>query len=330
MAYIRKRGSTYRAEVSKHGVDRSASFPTKAQAVAWATALEAEINAGRTGAVVPGKTLAMAMNRYALEESPKKRGERWEGLRIKAFLKEAHAAYKLSLMPLQAIKGTHIAAWRDERRKQVSAGSVLREWNLLSAVFSKATEWAWISRNPMTNVKRLDPVKPRHRIFADAEIAAILDVSSYLQGHYPATKSQLSAAAFLFALETAMRAGEICYLQKSDIHLERKIALVRMSKNGEAREVPLSQKAISILSQLDTDPLFHLTPSQLDANFRKLKKAAGITGATFHDSRATALTRLAPRFQAHELAKISGHKNLNILLNTYYRVDVSSLAERLD
>ena len=328
--YIQKRGKTYRVEIRRQGVTQSKSFKSKAAAETWGRQIEAEIEAGRIGQVIAGKTLADALQAYAVKISPQKRGERWEVLRITAFQKRDHAAYTLTQMPLQAIKAQHITEWREKRGEQVSQGSVLREWNLLSDVFTRAKEWNWISANPMIGARRPDQGKPRNRAYSDEEVHAILAQAKYSPGDVPTNPRQFSAAAFAFALETAMRAGEICRLQPSDIQIERKTALVRQSKNGDPREVPLSRLALSIVRPLQNDPLFNLTPSQLDANFRNLKKAAGITDATFHDSRATALTRLAPRFQAHELAKISGHKSLNILLNTYYRVDMSSLADRLD
>jgi hypothetical protein len=47
MASYRKRGTRWRAEVAKAGICESGTFDTKAEAVAWATQFEAEIDAGR-------------------------------------------------------------------------------------------------------------------------------------------------------------------------------------------------------------------------------------------------------------------------------------------
>jgi integrase len=51
--------------------------------------------------------------------------------------------------------------------------------------------------------------------------------------------------------------------------------------------------------------------------------------AHFHDLRATALTRMASKVTVLELAKISGHKDLRILQNVYYREDPAKLASKL-
>jgi integrase len=63
--------------------------------------------------------------------------------------------------------------------------------------------------------------------------------------------------------------------------------------------------------------------------FRKARDQMGITGLHFHDSRAEALTRLARRVDVMTLAKISGHKDLSILQNTYYRETAQEIAARL-
>lgn len=62
---------------------------------------------------------------------------------------------------------------------------------------------------------------------------------------------------------------------------------------------------------------------------RRACKACGIEGLHFHDSRATAITRLARVLSPVELARMIGHRDLGSLL-VYYRESASSIAERLD
>ena len=49
----------------------------------------------------------------------------------------------------------------------------------------------------------------------------------------------------------------------------------------------------------------------------------------FHDTRAEALTRLSRKVDVLTLARISGHKDLRILSNVYYRESAAEIAERL-
>jgi integrase len=105
--------------------------------------------------------------------------------------------------------------------------------------------------------------------------------------------------------------------------------------------VPLSSEARRILQLLpsanlpddqddDENSVFDLTTKDVDALFRKIRTKAGVPDVHFHDARATALTRLSKIFtNPLELAKISGHRDLKMLLNVYYRPDVSTFADRM-
>ena len=76
--------------------------------------------------------------------------------------------------------------------------------------------------------------------------------------------------------------------------------------------------------------VFNLTKASLDALFRKLKKRNIFQeDIHFHDSRREALTRLAKIYSAMDLAKISGHRDIRILLNTYYAPTVQDLAAKM-
>ena len=84
MATIRKRGSSWQAQVRREGSPAvSKSFPTKAGAAAWARALEAQIDtADLSPAIRDLRTMTVAglLERYEEEVSPTKRGARYENL----------------------------------------------------------------------------------------------------------------------------------------------------------------------------------------------------------------------------------------------------------
>lgn len=126
-----------------------------------------------------------------------------------------------------------------------------------------------------------------------------------------------------------MRAGEIVELRPGQV-FERHVHLPR-TKNGSARDVPLSTRAREILDSLpEQDPVFGITSAQLDALFRKARDRACLVDLRFHDTRRTALTRLSKKLDALELARVSGHKDLRILLDTYYQPTIEDLAKKLD
>ena len=319
MASIIKRGDTYRVVVSHKGQRQSATFPTKAECKAWASQQESEIRTKKITGIVPNKTVGDVLDEYELKVSPTKRGYEWERKRIKVL-----KTYKIASVRLSDLDATHVAKWRDERLEDVSGSSVCRDWNLLSHALETARkEWRWINANPFKNeVSRPRTSPPRQKVFTNHEVQAICHCLG---------KSGVSGRvkdAFLFALETAMRAGEIVGLRKEDIfpnhvHLD-------MTKNGSPRDVPLSQKAVQILSKYtDCERVFDLNSKQLDAIFRRARDAAMVEGR-FHDSRRTALTRLAKIYtNPMDLARVSGHKDLSILLRVYYAPSVDDLAEKM-
>ena len=107
-----------------------------------------------------------------------------------------------------------------------------------------------------------------------------------------------------------------------------------MTKNGYSRDVPLSSKAIELLRKLEeikieSKPVFQLTSGTLDNYFRQLKAKLFIQDLHFHDTRREALTRLAAKVDVMTLAKISGHRDLSILQNTYYAPDMKRVANLL-
>ncbi len=328
MASIRKIGDTWKAEVVKRVagqiVRKSARFSTKAEAKSWASQIETDLDSGRTGAI-RGKTVADLFSEYMDTVSPTHKGERWEITRIKLLLRD-----DLALVPLDELDETHISKWRDRRLAKVSAASVRREWNLMSSAFTIAMkEWKWIPANPMKEVKRPKPPASRDRLFLDKEIESLVHVMGYNPDKEPKTVTARVCAAMLFAIETAMRAGEIIALKWDDI--SQTVAIVREGKTeAAARRVPLTPEAQRILSKLDktSATCFNVDSRQMDSLFRKSKKKALLDDLHFHDTRATAITRLAAKINILDLARMVGHQDLR-MLQIYYRDTAESIAEKL-
>ncbi|MDL2284233.1 hypothetical protein LJC19_03715 [Oxalobacter sp. OttesenSCG-928-P03] len=84
MASYRKKGNGWVAEVARQGFRKSKSFVTKAEAIAWATQIEAELMIGKR-AQVPSKPFSWLLEKYAEEISSKKKGSRWELLNRPGF-----------------------------------------------------------------------------------------------------------------------------------------------------------------------------------------------------------------------------------------------------
>lgn len=352
MATIERREKGWRVKIRRAGVPpMSETFRTKAEASAWAAMKEAEILAGQRG-MVPDKSVGDLIDRYIREVVPGKRGARPEEMRLRRLAglptpksPAPRSPDPLAMIRLPDLDAEHIAAWRDRRVREVSVQSLLREWATLSAAFNHAArEWRWLQKNPMSGVKKPAPPAPRTQQFTADVIDRLLLACGYDHQAAPETATARVGAAMLFALETAMRAGEICRLTWDRVDLSRRVAHLNeidpetgryKTKNASARDVPLSREAVRIIEQLalvrvDGEPVFRMEPDSLDALFRKAKARALVSDLHFHDTRRTALTRLAAKVDVLTLAKISGHKDLRILQAVYYAPDMGAVAERLD
>jgi integrase len=320
MAVPKKEGGVWRHRVMVKGKRVSGTFVTKAAALAWEAEQRIQIVEGGPGR--NSKTLRDALEKYEIEVSKKKRSYLNEAKRLAWFRSTDLADKKIS-----DIKPADIAAWRDGRLKAVKSSSVNRDMNLLSHVFAVARrEWGWVKDSPTKDVERPKDPPHRDRRISEKEIDLIclqLGWDRKISGA-PATKQHRIALAFLFAIETAMRAGEICALKKGDV--EGRVARLHMTKNGRPRDVPLSAQALEIWKLVPEG--FDITPAILDALFRKAKKNAGIEGLTFHDTRHEAITRLAQKLDVLDLARMVGHTNIN-QLRTYYNPTAEDIASRL-
>ncbi|MDH2999492.1 integrase [Chelonobacter oris] len=333
MATIIKRNGAWRVQVRRKGIARSAQFRTKAEAQAWALKTEAKIFNGDYSDI-PNINFGELVDKYIREVSITKKGYRSESLRLKRLID-----MPIGKVRLIELHERDFQQWRDERLSAVSPTSVLREWNTLSNIMNIAVnEWKYLKHNPLKNVKKPPTPKERTRRYSDEEIERLVFVSGYDFNYLPQTGQSRTAAAMLFAIETAMRAGEICNATWEHLNREKRILHIPTSKNGHARNVPLSSQAIKIINHLeliksdDDERIFKINAGTLDTTFRNLKDKAGLADADlhFHDTRREALSRLSKKVEVLTLAKISGHRDIKILLNTYYAPNMEEIAELLD
>lgn len=333
MASIRKFASGWRAQVAVKGQRDSRVFDTKATAQEWAAKRETELRAIAGGLGSKTHTVGDVLDDYQRKISPTKRGARWEKLRLDLIGQKQINGKPFRDIRLAELQPTHIAAWRDVRAREVSGSSVSREMSLLSHALEVARkEWGWLVTDPMKDVRRPAENPPRSRLITDKEIERITVALGYEEGMPVARPSQRVAVAFLLAIETAMRSGEILGLTSHTVDFERRVAHLPLTKNGSARNVPLSTRAAALLRMLPDveagQPFFALSAASRDALFRKAKEKAGIADLTFHDTRHEAITRLAKKLQPLDLARMTGHTNLQELL-TYYNESAASIAQRL-
>lgn len=318
MASYNKTANGWRVRVRKNGSSMSATFPTKALAQAWATREENDISAVIAG-VVPDRTISELFSEY-VKKHPNESGT------IARISSVIDASKKI-----KALDATLLRSWQEKRLESVSESSVLRERKIFNAAIRYGmNKLKWIKTNPFSELDYLKDGNPKTSVWTQEQIERFCHAAGYVEGDMCITDTSRVAACLLFALETAMRSAEILRAKETDIQ-GRTLAIPK-TKNGHARTVPLSKRAlrlICLLPRID-DTLFCLTDASRDALFRKIRDRAGIEGVDFHSARRTALTRLSKIYDVLTLAKISGHRDIKILLKHYYAPSMEELATRLD
>ena len=190
--------------------------------------------------------------------------------------------------------------------------------------------------SPWAYLKQPGKQPPRTRRVHWTEARRVLRRLGYMTGKPPHNTQSQIAHAWLIALRTAMRSGEILGLTKGAVNLETRV--VRLDKHktqhhtGRPRFVPITKQAarlLRVLCNAQNERLFTVTAASKDALFRRAVDSCGIVGMTFHDSRAEALTLLSRRVDLLVLQKISGHADISVLSSAYYRATPEQIAASL-
>lgn len=108
---------------------------------------------------------------------------------------------------------------------------------------TQAIKWEFLKSNPLALVDKPKEPPARTRRYSEEEIERLLFVSGFDFEKEPSTAISRVGVSILFAIETAMRAGEICNMKWGDVNFEQSTVFLPKTKNGFARTVPLSSFA---------------------------------------------------------------------------------------
>lgn len=327
MATIRKLRGRWQAQVRRKGMKcRAKSFDTRGDAERWARTLETELDRGGPQAdtkVAETLTLKDILVRYLDEVTPLKRSAHTELYRIRGLLKQ-----DMMFRTMARLTPADVAGYRDERLKSVATSTVLKELNTIGhAIETARREWGLnIQQNPVKLVRRPKAPRPRDRRLHPGEEERLLAAADV--GRTPWMRPLI-----ILAIETAMRQGEILSLRWPDIDLEKRIAHLDETKNGERRDVPLSSRALEALQALAEqrvdDRVIPSTKSGVGQAWLHLRDRAGSSDLHYHDLRHEAVTRLLERgLNVIEVSTISGHKELR-MLQRYAHLKAVDLVDRL-
>ncbi|MEE3501684.1 site-specific integrase [Acidiphilium acidophilum] len=332
---LARSNGSFTGRVRMRGYDpESMTFATRKAAKEWIEATEADIRRNlhrkMPGA---GVSVAQALDQWADDAQH----------RIKSFDQDALKIVKLKAwsielgrrtngealtgplgdQPIDRLSPAHIRALAASMRVKGLAPNTIR---LYMAVLSRAwnhvmTDTAF--RNPVESADlRLQLPKRVRRLEGDEEKQLL---AACLGGFDRVVR---------FAIETAARQGEVANLMWRDVDFAQRSALLRRTKNGTDRIVPLSQAALNVLRSVphvDGDgSVFGMTAGAMKQRFADATRRGGIVDFHFHDLRHEAISRLFENTDLTdlEIGRISGHQSLQMLARyTHFRTH--KLADRL-
>ncbi len=326
MASIRQRGNKWQARIARMGFPPEVkTFGTRQDAERWARSIETEMDRGSyvSRSEAEATTLGHVLERYIAEVAPSMRGGTEDTIRLRAMCRT-----RLAKLSMAALTPMAIAAYRDERLKQVQAGTVIRELAYLSSIINHARrEWGINITNPVASVRKPPTPQGRDRVLSAEEEARLLTALAPTGRRNPWLRPMA-----ILSLETAMRRGELLQLRWQNIDLDNQTAFLPMTKNGNARTVPLSRKAVDLLRELPRcidGSVFPINAPAHHKAFKRACKRAGLLDLHWHDLRHTAITRLATKLpNLIELAAVSGHRSLT-MLKRYYHPSAADLAKKI-
>ena len=334
MSSLRKeKNGRWRACVNKNYQRISKTFDNKGDASKWARQVEIKIEKEqfedfRDSAHL---TLAHLITRYRDEITPTKKGARSEVYKLNFLIRQPIARSKVLRLSTRMI-----IEFKNELKRSRAPATVNKYIHYLYTIWETARlNWGILlpPNNPTALVKKEKVMTKIDRILTYEEQDKLLIACK------ETNLDQLSDIVE-FALETAMRFGEITRLQVKDIDFDKSIARLHDTKNGESRDCPLTRRALDICSKYkfkdkvlnfrDHQFLFPIHRDKFRHYFEQACKRAGVKDFRFHDCRATKITRLfQDGWDVSSVAVVSGHKSWSEL-QKYTRIKAIDLVEKIN
>ena len=323
--FVKRKNGHWQARIRKKGYPMQSNiFINKAQAQKWARLVESEMDRGMfvSTAKAESTTLDDLLERYKKEVLPTKKSQRQVISTcnvISSYIGHYAAA---------ALTPELLAKYREKRLQSVKGHTVRKDLLLIRRILSYAQkEWGiHLPRgNPLDMVSIPSQPKGRDRRLEGDEEQRLLKAATEYGGEI---KSVIQ-----FAIGTGTRRGEIHRLRWKDVDLENSTAILRDTKNGEDRKIPLSKNTNKLLRNIPrhfTGKVFSMRPDSITQAFERVCKIAEIKGLRFHDLRHEATSRFFEKgLNIMEVSAITGHKDLS-MLKRYTHLKAENLVKKLN
>ncbi|GAB2836736.1 site-specific integrase [Comamonas piscis] len=326
MASITQVNGKWRALVRRKGFPSYCkTFTVKAQALAWATRIEADLGSGQVpaGDVVKGASFTVGeliQNYRALME------------KTRPISDKSNSHYILNALDLHLGQLDAMRLTVDDLvgfclvRKEEGAGpyTVNMDVSKLGTVMRytgsflrlQLPDAVGMARPVLQHMGLIGAGGKRERRPEEDELARILAWLAENRG-------KIYADFVYFAALTAMRRGEICRLLRADLDSKKRLVLIRQRKDPRTKKtndqwVPLLGESWDVaLAQpiVEGDPrIFTVHPQTVSKYFKEARTALSIPDLWLHDMRHEGTSRLFEEgYAIQEVALVTGHKKWETL-----------------
>ena len=343
MATITKRTSStgkvfFQAQIRLAGSKPiSKSFKTEKEANKYAITHEAKlINNELVNQVAMKDTIKCVIDQFLkADPNPNKPITAKSKTRLKYLQHEN----ELGCFSIKTLTPSRLTLWIKERMKINKPPTVYWYYcNLKQAMLWHSIENNY-NQHLFDTVKCASTVVPRRRRITDDEIKKLHKaMDEHMTG-----KTDEMKWAIDFAINTAMRAGEMLAFRWKDVELEKRHVRLdgKITKTGTTREVALTTNAVNVLKAIkerhyeeDNEARvfgFYTEPRHLCRQFKIISLWAGIPELLWHHTRHEATSRLyeITNLTDVQIASITGHKNINVLAKYYAHIRTESIISKL-
>lgn len=343
--YFRKRGGKWsftldigRDPVTNKRKQKTASgFKTKKEAERACAEMITEIERGNISVSTTNDTLGLFIKDF-LENTIKHEVSKNTFMSQRGYVHN-HIIPKIGDIRLQKLTPKDVQRFYNTLMEEgVSPGTIHNIGNLLGKTLRIAAEWGFITKNVATVVKKPTYKQPKMKAWTQEEVDLFLEKTRDSRFH----------AAYVIALTTGMRFGEICALSWDDIdtknnvihvnktvvYADKTIYIQESTKTGLARNITIPKFVVSYLKKRKLEqlpnPLNLVVPgvknnivynSAFNKTFLDDINGAGVPRIRVHDMRHTHASHL---LQNGENIKVVserlGHATVTTTLNTYAHV----------
>ena len=315
-----KKVLSFRVRFRKKGYpDQIKTFPDEKLAKQWLVEQERNALLGIHFPQVRSseRTLAEAIDRYIVEELPRKPGNaRNVRQHLEWFRKElgdyALSSIRPSLINEMKTKLANGLTQKNQKRSPTTIRRYLASFSHLFTITIK--DWEWTNENPLDKVSKPAPNPGRQRYLSKDEIKRVFHEAKK-------SRNPILFPIIALAIATGMRRGEIFNLRYKNLDIENGEIILEKTKNGDPRFIPFLGKTkhaviqiLDLLAQPEDlvfpSPNDSLQPYDIETAWQASINRAGIKDCRFHDLRHTTASILAENgWSLFEIGVLLGHRS---------------------